>query len=128
MKALVGMILAGWMTVAQAATVKCVSTTDKGSYIRLDIKKGRVPASLEGSHRYNRGTSYVGLDCTKTSAIVASSVRYSCADATYGVNYAWLNLSPLAFQGSAKFPVKLTYLDESTGEPAGGTEVFACSK
>ncbi len=112
---------------AHAFQAVCPSATTRGSTVRLEIKEGKIPAKLTGDHRYNNNSSYVALDCDKTSKIVASAVKYTCADGTYGVDYAQLSLSPLAFQKSSRFPVKLTYLDENTGEPSGGTEVFNCS-
>jgi hypothetical protein len=128
MKAILGVALVAIFTgfSAHGAKLTCPSTTDKGSYLQLEIRKGALPARLEGAHRYNRGSSYVALDCTKKSKIVASAVVYSCADGTYGVDYANLSLSPLAFQGAPRFPVKLIYLDENSGGPSGAMETFQC--
>jgi hypothetical protein len=129
MKAIFGLVLAVFFTVtsAQAAPLTCPSRTQKGSLIHLTLPKGAtLPKTLTGDHRYNRGASFVDLECAKESKIVASAVRYHCNDGTYGVNYAKLSLSPLAFQGARAFPVKLSYLDENSGELSGGTETFDC--
>jgi len=112
---------------AHAFQAVCPSASGRGSTVHLQIKEGKIPAKLTGDHRYNGNSSYVGLDCDKTSKIVASAVKYHCADATYGVDYAELSLSPLVFQKAPRFQVKLTYLDEDTGKPNGATEVFNCS-
>lgn len=120
------LVVSGLMAgTAEAARLRCPSAKVAGSTLVVNLVRGATPKSLEGEHRYNKNTSVVRLSCDRQSPVVAGAVVYTCADATYGQIYARLALSPLAFQGAPKFPVKITFLDENTEEPVG-KETFNC--